>query len=78
MGLNSKDWGNIIGGTVSAYNPQAGAAVKSIFGSDSPKAPPAQATLTTPPPATTSVPVYVWVIGGVAAVSLVLILALRR
>lgn len=85
MGLNSSDYASLFGAAISGYSPQAGATVQSLFAK-----PPPQPTAATQPqyvqPAAPTpfvapnnkIPVYVWVVGGVLTLSLVLVLALKK
>lgn len=75
MGFNSSDWGALAGAAASAYSPQAGATVQSLFGSK-PQPAPSQA-IAAPVPVTEKVPGYVWIVGGIGASLLVVFILVR-
>lgn len=77
MAINSAGWGALAGAAVSAYSPQLGANVQSLF-SKPPTNPPAPAALTAPAPAPEAkVPGYVWIVGGIGASLLVVFILVR-
>ncbi len=76
MGLNSGDWGNILGAAASAYSPALGGQVSGLF-QKAPKEVPVSQAVAAPPPAVSTVPSYVWVVGGLAVAGLFVFILIR-
>lgn len=76
MGLNSGQWGAIVGAAASAYSPALGGQVSSLFQKNPPPQPVSQA-IAAPAPVASTVPGYVWVVGGLLVAGVLVFVLIR-